>query len=206
MSPRELAEDLDFVRTLAEEGRHAPLLGGSFLMFWGTLNGLAYGLHWALVSDLIVADPDWHFAALWTSYGVIAAFGSSLLAARSRRLPGASSLGNRVESAAWRGAGLGIMAVVVGAIGHMIFARDTLAVDVAPPAVFALYGAALMITAIVSREQWLGRFAVLSYLIAIVLGVFLSASWFYLLASVGSVVVLLAPGFVLLRKEPQVTV
>lgn len=206
MSPREIAEDLDYVRTLAEEGRHAPLLGGPFLVFWGLLNGIAYGLHWGLVSDFIVPNPTWHFGALWASYGVCAGVGSSLISVRVKDLPGQSSLGNRVERTAWLGAGLGIMAVVIGAIGHMVISGDTLAVDMAPPAVFALYGSALMITGIVAKEQWLGRFAVLSYGIAIVLGLYLSAPWFYLLASLGSVVVLLTPGLMLLRKLPSTTV
>lgn len=206
MSPREIAEDLDYVRTLAVEGRHAPLLGGPFLVFWGVLNGIAYGLHWALVSHFIVAHPTWHFPLLWATYGVCAAVGSSLIGGSIKNLPGRSSLGNQVERVAWSGAGLGIMAVIAGAIGHMIIGGDRLAVDIGPPAVFALYGSALMVTGIVAKEQWLGRFAVLAYGISIILGLYLSAPWFYLLASFGSVAVLLTPGFMLLRKQPATTV
>ncbi|KAF0175925.1 MAG: hypothetical protein IV086_01425 [Hyphomonadaceae bacterium] len=206
MSPREIAEDLDYVRTLAEEGRQAPLLGGSFLMFWGLLNAIAWALQWGLVNKLLTPNPGWHFAALWISYGVAAGIGSSMLGARVRALPGRSSLGNRVEGAVWAGAGIGTGAVVVGAIGHMMLGGGSTAPDVIVPAAYALYGCALMVTSIVSKEKWLGWFAGASFAAAAILGLFLSEHWFYLAGAVGSLTTLLTPGIVLLRKEPSTTV
>lgn len=206
MSPRELAEDLDFVRTLAEEGRHAPLLGGSFLMFWGTLNALAWGAQWALLSGYVTADPSWHFMAVWSVYGVVAGVGSSVLTSRVRALPGMSSLSNRIERAAWAGAGIGTGAVVIGAIGHMIVSRDFTSPDVIMPAAYALYGAALLVTSIVTQEKWLGVFATLAFVVSVVLGVFMSEPWFYLAGAIASLVVLLTPGVMMLRKEPSTTV
>lgn len=206
MSPREIAEDLDYVRTLAEEGRHAPLLGGSFLMFWGALNALAWGAQWALLSGYVTPEPTWHFMVVWTVYGIIAGVGSSLLTNRIKSLPGQSSLGNRVERAAWAGAGIGTGAVVIGAIGHMMITRETTSPDVIMPAAYALYGGALLVTSIVSQEKWLGGFAVLAFITSAVLGVFLSAPWFYLAGAIASLVVLLAPGLMMLRKEPSTTV
>lgn len=202
MSPRDLAEDLAYVRTVAEEGRHAPLLGGAYLCFWGVLNATAWGAHWVLVQEFLLPDPTWHFGALWTAYGVIAGVGMALLGGRKRDMPGRASVGNRVESAAWAGAGLGIGAVAIGALGHGILTRDPLSMDVIAPAAFTLFGAALMITGTISKERWLAGFAALSYCMAILLGVFMSQDWFYLAGSVGAVVILLIPGLILLRKEP----
>lgn len=206
MSPREIAEDLDYVRTLAEEGRHAPLLGGSYLMFWGLLNAAAWFAQWGLVNKLLVAHPTWHFGALWLGYGVCAGLGSALLGARIRSLPGQSSLPNRVERSVWAGAGMGIGAIVVGAIGHMALGGGSQSPDVIMPAAYALYGCALMVTSIVSKEKWLGWFAGASFAASTILGLFLSESWFYLAGAAGALATLLAPGLVLLRKEPSTTV
>lgn len=206
MSPTDLAEDLAYVRTIAEEGRHAPLLGGSYLVFWGLLDGIAWIVQWLLLHDLLVVDPSWHFAVLWAAYGVLAGVGMAVLGARVRELPGRSSLGNRVESAAWTGAGWGIGAVAFGAIGHMILTGNTLAVDVIVPAAFALFGAALMVTGIVSRERWLAAYAALSYSLAFLLSLFLREDWLYLAGAAGAFIVLLVPGLMLLRKEPSTTV
>lgn len=206
MSPTDLAEDLAYVRTMAEEGRQAPLLGGSYLAFWGLLNTAAWGAHWALLQGLIVADPGRYFAVLWILYGIIAGVGMGLLGGRTRNMPGRSSVGNRVEAAAWMGAGLGIGAVAAGAIGRMAMTGDTLAVDVIAPAAFTLFGAALMITGIISKERWLAGFAAMGYVTAILLGLFLSHDLFYLAAACGAIVILLVPGMILLRKEPATTV
>ena len=206
MSPTELAKDLAYVRTIAEEGRQAPLLGGSYLAFWGLLNAAAWGTHWALLQGFLVADPGWEFAALWIIYGVTAGVGMVLLGRRTRDMPGRSSIGNRAEAAAWLGAGLGIGAIAAGAIGRMAMTGDTLAVDGIAPAAFTLFGAALMITAILSKERWLSAFAALAYSMAVLLGLFMSHEHFYLAGACGAIVILLAPGLILLRKEPATTV
>ena len=206
MSPRDLAEDLAYVRTIAEEGRHAPLLGGSFLVFWGVLNAAAWAVQWGLVTERLMANPTWHFAALWAAYGVIAGVGMSLLFARERDLPGRSSIPNKVGGTVWTAVGLAITAISVGAIGRMILTGDTQSVDVIVPAAFALYGAALLTTAMVSQLVWLRVYAVMALVTAIILGLYLGKDWFYLAASGASLGVLLLPGLVLLRKEPSTTV
>ena len=48
---RELAAQLGYVRTLAEEGRNTPLVGGPFLVLLGIVLSAAYVLHWALVTE-----------------------------------------------------------------------------------------------------------------------------------------------------------
>ncbi len=206
MSPRDMVDDLAYVRTIAEEGRQAPLLGGSFLMFWGVLNAVAWALHWGLVTERLLPNPNWEFAALWTVYGAVAGIGMSLLGARTRHLPGRSSMANKVEGLVWMAAGLGIGAIAMGAIGRMILTADTRSVDVIPAAAFALYGTALLTTAMVSQQVWLRGFAVMAYITAVILGIYLSADWLYLAGSGAALGVLLVPGLILLRKEPATTV
>ncbi len=52
MTRDEMLADLAYARTLAEEGRNAPLLGGAYLLFWGALNSIAFFAHWAVIEDL----------------------------------------------------------------------------------------------------------------------------------------------------------
>ena len=40
-SKEELVSELAYVRTLAEEGRDAPLIGGRYYVIWGGLMGLS---------------------------------------------------------------------------------------------------------------------------------------------------------------------
>jgi hypothetical protein len=49
MTRDEMLADLAYARTLAEEGRHAPLLGGAYLVFWGLLNAAAFAAQFAII-------------------------------------------------------------------------------------------------------------------------------------------------------------
>lgn len=202
MTREELLQDLAYARTLAEEGRHAPLLGGAYLCFWGVLNAVAFTAHWGVLEGYIPFADGAGFAAVWISYGVIAGVGSFLLGQRTRQKPGLTTIGVRAESAIWRGAALAVLAVVIGSLMRMIIADDPTAPNAIFGAAFALYGAALFGTAKLSQQSWLAGFAWLSFAVAFTLCLFANQSWAYLNAAVGSLLVLLAPGLVLLRREP----
>lgn len=206
MTREKLASDLAYVRTLAEEGRHAPLLGGSFLLFWGLLNLTAYSAHWAVLTGVLPGGDGGGFAAVWISYGVIAGVGSALLGARVNDKPGQSAIGVRTEGAIWRGVQIGIGVVAIGCIGRMLIEADVAAPNNIMAPAFALFGAALTATGMLAREKWLTAFGALSFAFAAAAGLFANAAWIYLLAAAASAVVLAWPGFILLRREPSAVV
>lgn len=203
MTREELLQDLAYARTLAEEGRHAPLLGGAYLSFWGVLNAAAFTAHWAVLEGFLPFMDGAIFAAVWIAYGVTAGIGMFLLKQRIRQKPGLTSIGVRAESAMWRGAALAIMAIVLGSLARMIISDDPTAPNAIFGAAFALYGAALFGTAKLSQENWLTAFAYLSFAVAGTLCLFANQNWAYLNAAIGSLLVLLAPGLVLMRREPS---
>jgi len=205
MAREDLLQDLAYARTLAEEGRHAPLLGGAHLLFWGVLNATAFTAHWAMREGLLGLG-DWGFALIWAIYGVIAGCGIVWLRVRVRDKPGLSAIGARAEAAIWLGAGAAIMAVVAGSLGRLVLDGDPTAPNAIFGAAFALYGAALMAVSRMAEQGWMRGFGGLSLLIAALLCLFANQSWAYLLAAAGSVLVLVAPGFVLLRREPSAVV
>jgi len=60
MTRDQAAEDLAYVRTVAEEGQQAPLIGGVYLVLFGVLLSVGYVLHWSLLSGVLqfgVGDP-----------------------------------------------------------------------------------------------------------------------------------------------------
>ncbi|MBI1251375.1 MAG: hypothetical protein GC189_07875 [Alphaproteobacteria bacterium] len=204
MSREQMIDDLAYVRTLAEEGRDGPLFGGTFFIIWGVLTATAWALQWALIQGLVVAQPNWEFGILWATYVALGvgstAFESQRLAKDGQRT---ASVASKAEGAVWRAAGWGISAVAAGAIGRMIIARDVTAPDIIVPTAFALYGVALLLTSAMSRETWLRGFGLVSLAFAFTCGLILSSTWFYLVASIGALIVLLAPGIHLLGKETR---
>jgi|CXWL01.1.fsa_nt_gi hypothetical protein len=206
MTRDELASDLAYVRAMAEEGRHAPLLGGSYLLFWGILNALAYGAHWAVLQGMIPNEGGAAFVMLWCGYGVIAGLGSVVLGGRAKEKPGKSALGVRTERAIWAGVGLAIGIVAAGAIGRMVLEGDPTAPNTIMSPVLALLGVALATISMMARERWLFAFALVSYAAAVVIGVYANASWAYPVAAIANLIVLAIPGVVLLRREPSAIV
>lgn len=202
MTRDELASDLAYVRAMAEEGRHAPLLGGSHFLFWGALNATAYVLHWGVLEGVVPLGDGATFAFLWSGYGIIAAIGMMALGARYRDKPGRSSLGVRAEGAIWNGVGIAIGIVAIGCIGRMVLEGDNQAPNGIMAPVLALFGAALTATGIMARERWLLLFAAVGYAAALLLGVFANAAWAYPVAAAANIVVLAIPGITLLRREP----
>lgn len=205
MTREELAQDLSYVRDLAEAGRHAPLLGGSFLTFWGVLNLIAYTTHWSMLQGFIPgAGPG--FGVLWATYGVIAGFGMWILGGRLREKPGRSSIGVRAERAIWSGIGFALFAVIIGCLGRMIFQAKSDAPNMIMGAAFALFGAALTAISRMAREKWLFAFALISYATGLLLLIYANEPWAYLASAAASAIVLITPGVILLKREPSTLV
>lgn len=203
MTRDEMLADLAYARSLAEEGRHAPLLGGSNLLFWGVLNAVAFSGQWAILEGHLPFAGGASFAVLWLGFGLVAAVGMTLLRMRTCAKPGHTAIGTRAERAVWTGAGWALMAIVLGSIARMIMTSDPSAPNAIIGAAFALYGAALFATASLSEQTWLRGFAWLAVSTALTLCLFANANWAYLVAAAGSLLALAWPGVILLRREPS---
>lgn len=206
MTKEELAEDLAYVRTLAEEGRHAPLTGGSFLVLFGTLLAIGYFAQWAALTSLFGPAPSSIYGYIWLAYGVLALIGFFILVRRVRAMPGRASVSNRVDEVVWRLSGIAITTVVAGCIGRMILDDDFQAPNSIMAAAFAFFGMALGVTATISAQPWLRGFSLLAFATSAVLWIFTNEPWAYLVAAIASVIVLLLPGILLVRREPSAIV
>lgn len=205
MTREEMLADLAYARTLAEEGRHAPLLGGAHLMFWGALNSAAFIAHWAVLTGVIAVGPS-GYAYVWGAYGVVAFIGMALLRMRTRTKPGLTTIGARAEQAIWTGVGAALIAIVLGSIGRLIVAQEPTAPNAIFGAAFGLYGAALIAVSALAAQKWMRFFGFVSVGVAGALCLFANEPFAYLIAAGGSVLVLIAPGVVLLKNEPSAIV
>lgn len=206
MTRDQILDDLAYARTLAEEGRHAPLLGGSFLVFWGALNSGAYLGQWALIEGALAHGGGVGFAVLWGCYGAIAAIGMALLNGRVADKPGRTAIGARTEKAIWGGVALALAVISLACIGRMFLEQDRLAPNNIMGPALALFGVALGTVAAMSGEKWLSRFALVAFSAAALVCLFANAPWAYLLAATANVIVLVVPGIILLRREPSAIV
>jgi hypothetical protein len=200
MTRDELLQDLAYARTLAEEGRQTPLIGGGYLVLFGVLLAIAYLTQYA---GLTGAMPRDYVGFIWIAFGVTALIGCLILRFRNRDMPGAASISNRADRAVWQGVTWAILFVVLGAVLRGILYDDYIATSAIMAAGFGLYGVALYSTASLSGHMWMRAFAWLAWSVSFTLWFFLGEVWGYLAAAAGAVLVLLIPGVILMRAEPS---
>ena len=207
MSPQTLAEDLAYVRDLAEAGQRAPLLGGRFLVWWGSVTTLAYLGHYVIATGVMGFPPS-ALAILWSVYVVVGLGGSfTLHATLGSGKPGAASTGNRVSALVWKSAGIFLGAYFFGAfLKAAIGGNDFNPFIWSIPLVVGVYGLAQYVGGMIagSRVLTLAGQAALVATVPAVLLVGSNLSWL-LGAGVAAFCVLL-PGIFLMRNEPSATV
>lgn len=203
----DLASDLAYVRSLAEEGAHAPLVSGRYYLVWGglmTAASLAVYLNAVGVTKFGAVG----FMAPW-----IAALGigwalSFMMTRNIGAKPGAATLGNKTAGAVWAAVGIFMTAFFAA----LFAAHDNYAHMGVPPYFlfsllfplgFGLYGVAFMATSVAARVKWLKTFAYLSWAFAVVLLFFLATPHQFLIGAAGLVVCALTPGVLLMRREPS---
>ena len=207
MSPQSLAEDLAYIRDLAEAGQKAPLLGGRFLVWWGGLTTFAYLAHYAIFEGMFGLGPT-AFAILWTGY-VVAGLGGSfaLHATIGQGKPGATSTGNRVSALVWKSAGLFLGAYFTGAFLKAVTGDETFNPFIwSIPLVIGVYGLAQYVGGVIAGNRVLtlaGQAALVATVPAVLL-VGSGASW--LLGAAVAALCVLLPGILLMRNEPSATV
>ncbi len=116
-------EELSRLRAIAEEGRSRPLLGGRHLILWGCAIILALLINWA-VADRLVDWPGWSLAISWFGIILLAGVASAFLDRRKALEPGASSVGNKVERAAWVTTGTFLTILSLALLARAIAAGD----------------------------------------------------------------------------------
>ena len=202
MTRDELIEDLAYARSVAEEGRQAPLIGGAFLVLFGVLLAVAWSVHWAIVSGAIDA-PRSALGLLWACFGVCAGIGAVFVSVSVRRKPGGAAIGNRADRAVWQAAAWAIASVVAGTILSMAVNDNPSAPDAIMPAAFGFYSIALLTTASMSGQRWLNGFGVAALASACTLWMLYGIGWTYLLGAAAALIVLVIPGIIMIRREPK---
>lgn len=207
MNNKTMTEDLDYLRTLAEAGEKAPLLGGRFYILWGALIAFAYTGHYAILTGMI-GTVSW-IGFLWI--GVVA-FGIASQSIMLRALikssvPGSGSAGNQTSAFVWQFAGIAMFALFAGLIARTALGfGNPVDFDWSIPVVFALYSVAMGTSGAMAKSKVLTNAAWVAALIFTGAILLVDRPELYLLAAAGGVLTALIPGILLMRAEPSQTV
>ncbi len=201
-APTHPADDLAYIRRLAEGGARAPLIGGRFMAHWGALVTLAYLAH-HLALRRIIGEGDTIFGLIWLAFAVVGVTGQIGLARSMPPKKGEGSAGNRASRSAWMAAALAIASMVIGTAVAAGTGAGPATFDWIVPVAFAVYACALIVAGSLSMD----RISLVAGGGAVVMvGLFAALILHpdrYLLAAAGVAVTVLLPGLLLLRAEPK---
>jgi hypothetical protein len=195
-------DDIAYMKALAQEGRQAPLLGGSILIAAGLIFGLASIFAYGIDSGIIAVAPV-AYAVLWG--GAMLAFFAVLMwqIRRSCHKPGAKSAANRAASAGWMGVGLGVfvMALSMAVIGWKT--QSAIPSLIFPSLIFALYGSGWAVSATMSDQKWQWKLAIACWIAAPLIAFLTGSPLMWLAYAAGLFLFALLPGVLLVRQEPS---
>ena len=197
-----IQDDIAYMRALAHEGRHAPLLAGPMLVAAGLIFGTANLGQWAIQAGVLNVNP-WAQLGLWIAAAVAFAVALTVLIGRIKGRPGYNATGNRAVGAAWGGVGYGIFVTWLGLVAMSVKTGDASWMSVMPTVVLVAYGSAWMVAAAMTKTRWMSLTALLSYAGAVAVGWFADDPAIYLVFTVVLAAVALVPGLLLMRQEPS---
>ena len=200
-----IKDDLDYLRDLAEAGARAPLLGGRYLLWWGTLVTLAYLGHYLLAKGAFGLDTS-YVGYMWLGFMVLGLGGFfTLLALAPKDKPGRGSAGNRAESVIWMFGGLSIFAFFVGGVfgGVVLGSGTAISPDASLPLVFAVYSLALATTGALADNGVLKVAGWVALGFVAIATALQGRAELYLAASAAAALTVAIPGGLMMRAEPR---
>ena len=194
-------EDIAYIRAMAQEGRQAPLLGGSVLIAAGLIFGLSSLVHYGIDSGMLDLPPV-SYAILWGGALLTFFVALAILNTRINHKPGALTPTNRAVGAAWMGCGL---VIFVSSISMAIIGwkyQTEVPALLFPSLIFALYGAAWAVSATMTGTRWQWGLAIGGWVAAPLLALLAGQSELWLAYWAGLFLLALLPGIVIVRQEP----
>ncbi len=206
MTQTPLADDIAFVRQIAEEGQTTPSLSGRFQIMWGVLVTAALICHWLAMKGMFFVSID-YIGAVWLGVGVLGGIFSALLGRSLRDKPGGSSAGNQAQQAAWpiTGAGLFLYAIAA-AYAVVVRGQPIVLFDTIMPVAFFGYALNEAMAARLFRRRQSYVICLVALAFSAMSLVFVGTAEVYLVAAFGVALTQLVPGIAAMRNEPRTIV
>lgn len=198
------SDDLAYVRSLAEAGANAPLLGGRFLVWWGGLVTAAYIGHYLIITGMLGVGLD-ALGIMWTGFIVLGLGGYFLLAkAFPHDKPGQSSEGNRVSETVWMASGFVLGSFFAGVtIKSFLDGAASSGFTWSIPLVLGVYGISQLVSGEIAKVGWLKLAGYLAIAFVGLTILIINTAELYLAAAFAAACSVLLPGLLMLRDEPS---
>ena len=193
----DLHSDIAWMRQLAEEGRHAPLAGGSIMMSAGLIYGITSAVHWAIATDRLGTEPS---SLSWIWLGATALFMVLIILLRVSGRRGVVSSANRAAGVAWGTVGWGIFALLgcLSIIASRV-ADPRAIVSVIPCVILIFYGMGWGVSAAMFKSRNLALLGAGSAVAALIVAAMTGDANQYLAYAAALFALMAVPGFLLMQ-------
>ncbi len=194
-----LQSDIDYIKSLAEQGGQGPLKNGATLFWAGLLYGLAAIAQYAMIMGWLPQSSAMS-AFIWIGASVL--FGILAFAFNFDRMRIKGSVGNRATASAWSAVGMGIFVFMasVAIVANIFHTFEPLSYLIAP-VILLIYGMGWWVSALMSRQGWLKLVSLGCFLAAPAIS-FLAGHPIQMLAYAGCLFLFATvPGIVLMRAD-----
>jgi hypothetical protein len=204
MTQPTLSDDLAYIRSVAESGARAPLLGGRFLAWWGGLLTLAYLAHYGLASGRLPLGEMAYFY-MWGAFMLVGAAGYFALVRQvSPDTPGQASVGVQVEASVWKIAGFSLCAYFLALFLKTFTGGNAIAgFEHSLPLVFSAYAIALFTSGAMVDNRILKTAGYGALGMVALSAWFVGAAEIWAAAALGVFLTVFLPGVALMRREPR---
>jgi hypothetical protein len=160
MTKPSLADDVDYLRELAESGATGAPSGGKYFLVWAFVVAVGLIVTYAAVTKSIPLAND-QLNYVWAAVLAAGWIASFLMGSTDGARPESARFANRLTSAMWIAAGIGLTSIWAGlAISGV--ASQALMMPIAA----AVSGVATVASAIIFRIRWLYAIAVAWWIVA----------------------------------------
>ena len=203
MTQTDILDDIDYIKSVAEGGEQAPLVGGRIGLMWGVLMAVMFFVQWGILSKTFNIDPQ-NLAYFWIAFAVIGSVGSMVLGKKVSKLSGANSVSNRVDNYVWVMFSAMMASLFIGIILKMSLAGGTHQLfDLMLPIGFAGQGLDYGLIGHISGQKWMRAVAVLNFIVSAICFIAFGAVHIYLIGAVGIVLTVIIPSLITMKHEPR---
>ena len=194
----DIRDDIAYMKSLAAEGRDAPVMVGPILVAAALWFGAATVGQWLIALGKIPLS-GWGVMWMWVGAGIGFAALLYVLIRRIDVKSGSKTKDNTAIAAAWSACGYTIFGLWLVLMAFGLSTGNWSVMALMPAIVMVAYGAAWLIAGQVASRGWMLLTGLVSFAGAAALGWFSFTHWTYAIYLVLLVLVALAPGLHLMK-------
>ena len=203
MTKSEVHQNIDYLKSIAEQGINSPLLGGRIGLMWTVLLVPTLLIHGAAATGKLEISEN-AIGAIWMVFGIVGGVLTYILSRGLDAKDGAGSIGNRIESIIWPVQALLIFAYAIGAVFAVsIFNLPPESINTLMPFAFGLTSVNLILLGRITQQGYLFYAGVASAIFMFISISFVNHGEIYFVAALGVFITGVIPNLMQLRKESK---